>query len=95
MNKKIKKIIRRCKRNTKKLIELDSETKKQIKLLEKDIQQKFRESLRKEQEEQEIAERLMRRLDELNSDDKKETRELSGTVMNSEEEVNKILKRKK
>ena len=36
----------------KKLIELDSETKKQIKLLEKDIQQKFRESLRKEQEEQ-------------------------------------------
>jgi uncharacterized protein YjbI with pentapeptide repeats len=89
-----KKSLEDAKEIQKKLIELDSETKKKIELLEKDIQQKFQESLKKEQEEQEYAERLMRRLDELNSDDKKETRGLSGTVINTQEEVNKILKRK-
>jgi len=99
LNKKLnkknqKKSLEKAKEIRKKIIVIDNETKKKIELLQKELKKKFREYLRKEQEEQEHAERLMRRLDELNSDGKKKTRRLSGTVINTQEEVNKILKRK-
>jgi len=94
LNKKFKKnqkkSLEKAKEIQQKLIEIDNEIKKEVELLEKDLQKKFRESQRKKQEEQEHADRLMRRLDELNSDDKKETIELSGKVINSKKEVKRI-----
>ena len=94
LNKKFeknqKKSLEDAKEIQQKLIALDNEIKKEVELLEKDLQKKFRESQRKKQEEQEHADRLMRRLDELNSDDKKETIELSGKVINSKKEVKRI-----
>ena len=92
LNKKFeknqKKSLEDAKEIQQKLIALDNEIKKEVELLEKELKENFRESLRKEQEEQEYADRLRRRLDELNPN------KISGTVINSEEEVNKILKRK-
>ena len=73
------------------LFELDNETKKKVELLQKELQERIRASLKKDQEEQEYAERLTRRLEVLNPNYENK---ISGTAINSEEEVNKILKRK-
>ena len=82
-----KKSLKDAKEIQQKMIEIKNEHKKKVELLTKELKENFRESLRKEQEEQEYADRLRRRLDELNPN------KMSGTVINSEEEVNKILKR--
>ena len=86
-----KKSLEKAKEIQQKLIEIDNETKQKLDLLEKDLQKKFSESLKKDQEEQEYADRLMRRLDELNPEYENK---MSGKVINSKKEVNNILKRK-
>ena len=94
LNKKFKKNQKKsledAKKIQQKLITLDDEIKKEVELLEKDLQTKFRESQRKKQNQQEHVDRLMRRLDELNPNYKKETIELSGKVINSKKEVKRI-----
>ena len=86
-----KKSLEKAKEIQQKIIEIDNETKKKFELLQKELQERIRASLRKEQKEQEDAERLMRRLDELNP---KYENKMSGEIINTQEEVNKILKRK-
>ena len=77
-----KKSLKDAKEIQQKMIEIDNETKKKVELLQKELQENFRESLRKEQEEQEYADRLRRRLEVLNPN------KMSGKVINSEEVLN-------
>ncbi len=86
-----KKSLKDAKEIQQKMFEIDNETKKQFELLKKELQERIRASLKKDQEEQDYAERLMRRLDELNPEYENK---MSGKVINSKKEVNNILKRK-
>ena len=83
-----KKSLKDAKEIQQKMIEIDNETKKKIELLQKELQERIRASLKKDQEEQEYAERLMRKLEVLNPN------KMSGDIINTQEEVNNILKRK-